>query len=164
MIDQNAALISREIRDTVERYFAAMDGRKFEMLRDVFTPDATGFWFNELSGVDNIIARISNVSRFKSSTHVAGNSVVRLEGHLHASVVTEAVAYLEVSGLRPYIIVRGISYTDDFVFLADVGWRISRRIHDPKWQYSCLAEVPSLPPRLPGPNVDDGFMDRDRED
>jgi hypothetical protein len=132
----------------IELYFAALDNRNFDLLRDVFTPDAIGEWRGEalvpdaiLEGVEDIIRRVSKVSRFTSSTHIGGNSAFQAESPIETpTVITHAVSYLETGGQGPRVIVRGVTYEDTFVS-TDVGWRIHRRIHRPTWQFSQAAEV-----------------------
>lgn len=139
------------MRAMIERYFAALDNRQFELLRDVFTPDAIGDWRGEafaadtiLQGVDSIIERVSKVSRFTASTHIGGSSAFQVGTPPDtATVVTHAVSFLKTSGESPRVIVRGVKYEDDFI-LTDGGWRIHRRIHQPTWQYAQPAEIADL--------------------
>lgn len=140
----------RQIRDVLERYFSAIDARRFEWLHDVFTKDAIGDWTggpgvagSVMHGADSIVERISNVSRFAASTHVFGNSAIEQRSPDECHAVTEAVAYLAASGISR-IFVRGVRYIDRFV-LTDAGWRISHRVHEPRWQYSQDAETADLP-------------------
>jgi SnoaL-like domain len=143
-MNREFASAREEIRAKIELYFAAIDSRQFALLREVFTQDATGFWMEEVSGIEGIVSRISRVARFTSSTHVTGNSIITFDDASSATAITEAVAYLEVPGDDSRIIVRGLRYSDHFVTSVS-GWRIQRRIHQPKWQYTHLAEPPSLP-------------------
>jgi hypothetical protein len=139
------------MRATIERYFAALDNRQFELLRDVFTPDAIGDWRGEaftadtiLQGVDSIIERVSKVSRFTASTHIGGSSAFQVDSPPDTpTVVTHAVSFLKTSGESPRVIVRGVRYEDNFI-LTGGGWRIHHRMHQPTWQYAQPAEIADL--------------------
>ncbi len=119
-----------EVHDLVHRYATAIDTRRLELLRDVFTPDATED-FRRLGhtahGVDAIIGFIDNaIARWTRTQHSITNIVSDGET---ASCYFVAVHVKPEGGLFE---VGGAYY--DMLAHTDAGLRISERILEPIWE------------------------------
>jgi len=118
-------------------YAAAVDGRHFERLRDVFTADAvldTGASVRE--GIDEIVAVMEGLRRYESTAHLVGEQDVTPVGPDRCKAVTVCTAHhLSAMGAegaggrdaRRTDRVMYIRYHDDLVRTAVDGWRIDRR-------------------------------------
>ncbi|MGI9646195.1 MAG: nuclear transport factor 2 family protein [Ilumatobacteraceae bacterium] len=111
------------------RYCWALDTRDWELLRDVFLPDATADLAtrNELEGVDAIAARCrAALEPLDASQHFVSTHQVDVDGdaathrcHLHAQHTRRGV-----EGGENYMV--GGRYVDRFV-RTPAGWRIANR-------------------------------------
>ena len=119
-----------EVSDLLHRYAEAIDTRRLELLRDVFTPEATED-FRRLghtaNGVDAIIAFIDNaIARWTRTQHTITNIVSYGETascYFVAYHVNPDGGLFEVGGAYYDTLVR----TDD-------GLRIAERILEPLWE------------------------------
>ena len=115
------------ITNVIARYALAVDGRDFDALRELFTPDAHaryGDWFDD-SGVDKIIPFVSGVAHFEVTQHFFGQSLIEVRGD-EADARTYSNNhhfYTDGDGQR-YAIVQGNLYTQRFV-RRDGEWRIA---------------------------------------
>ena len=115
------------IVDLTIAYAWALDMREFELLRNIFLPEATALLVDERIGVDSIIERVrSALEPLDASHHLIGNHQVTVDGdratcrcYLQAQHVREAT-----QGGSNYIFAG--RYEDDLVRTA-AGWRIARR-------------------------------------
>ena len=80
-----------DIIDIAVNYTWALDTKQLDLLRDVFTPDATGMLRGvACDGVDAIIERIGGaILRLDASQHLVGNHQVRVDGDTASSTVIE---------------------------------------------------------------------------
>jgi hypothetical protein len=97
------------------------------------------------NGIDEIRAAMSPAGlkaargadaglQFDKSTHQMSNIIVSLDGD-HAHAESSATAFLVgPKHGQPMMVIRGLTYSDDFIRLAD-GWRISNRVHRAIWQF-----------------------------
>ena len=117
----------QEIMDLTIAYTWALDMREFELLRDIFLPEATALLVDERIGVDSIIERVrSALEPLDASHHLIGNHQVTLDGdratcrcYLQAQHVRQGT-----QGGSNYIFAG--RYEDNLVRTA-AGWRIARR-------------------------------------
>jgi ketosteroid isomerase-like protein len=119
-----------EIIEVTHRYAWALDSRQFEMLDDVFIPDARADLLmpTVLEGREAIVARISGaLSRFQATQHLVGNHLITVDGdtatcrcYLQAQHVRSGVT----EGSPNYLM--GGHYEDELVRTAH-GWRIAFR-------------------------------------
>ena len=136
------------IRDVIGQYFYSLDRRDFAALGACFTSDVHAEYFGGKAvypGRKAIVEALRPIAQFKSTSHLICNMMIKVDGD-RAKADTNAVAYIVVDegGGKGRVLVRGIQYLDDLVHGPE-GWRISRRLHIPTWQY----EVASVPPAVP---------------
>jgi hypothetical protein len=127
-----------DIMNVLALYAFCIDGRQFEQLRQVFTPDAQVSYNREPlePGVEHVIAHVSGLGNMPQSQHIFGAPSIVVEGDT-ARARSYAVAYLVqvAPGTEAghTLMTRGLSYTDELVRTPD-GWRISSRFHECYWQ------------------------------
>jgi hypothetical protein len=142
LLDQNA------IRDVIGQYFYSLDRRDFAALGACFTPDVHAEYFCGKAvhaGREAVVEALRAIAQFKFTNHLICNMKIKVDGD-RAKADTNAIAYIIVDdgGGKGRVLVRGIEYLDDLVHGPE-GWRISRRLHIPTWQY----DVASVPPAIP---------------
>ncbi len=130
----NEMLDRHAIVDIANSYCWAIDRNEYELLRDVFLPNATAVLGGEhCDGIDAIIARIDRaLTPLDDSQHLITNHQIRITGDTATSR-----CYLHAQHIRraadggPNFIVAG-RYEDDLV-RTSVGWRISHRTLTTMW-------------------------------
>ena len=125
----------RAIVDLTIRYCSAIDGRRFEELRDVFLPDAVADYgrVGTCEGVDAIMATCARaLGPLDASQHLVTNHQVQVHG-AQASAQCSFQAQHVRHGVEggPNLIVAG-TYTDELV-RTDAGWRIRHRTLTVVW-------------------------------
>ena len=135
------------IVDLTIAYTWALDGRRYEELRQVFLPDAVASLGGELAGVEAIIQRVTAaLSPLDDSQHMISNHQVRLDGDR-----ATCRCYLQAQHVRHGVeggdnfIVAG-RYEDEAVRTPD-GWRIARRVLTVMWTHGNAAVVRRPQPR-----------------
>jgi ketosteroid isomerase-like protein len=120
----------REIIDLTLRYAWALDTKQFDLLDDVFAPDATGMLRGrECVGRDAIKDRISSaIVRFDVTQHITTNHQVVVVGAT-ATCRTQLQSQ-HVLGDKNFIV--GGYYEDELRKTAD-GWRITHRLMQQTW-------------------------------
>ena len=130
-----AAHLDRQaVVDVTVAYCWALDRHEFELLRDVFLPDATARLGDvECDGIQAIIERITRaLGPLDDSQHIISNHEVRIDGDTATSR-----CYLHAQHVRgaaeggPNYIVAG-RYEDELVRTA-AGWRLRRRVLTTMW-------------------------------
>jgi ketosteroid isomerase-like protein len=126
-----------QIRAVITRYFFALDARDYDLLATCLAPDATGWYDQEYSGRDAIVAYLRGaMERWDLTTHLGSNIEIAV-GDSSARVRVAAVAYLvsdHAPGASARIRVRGLRYSDTFAVIAD-QWVISRRERVADWSF-----------------------------
>ena len=127
------------------RYAEGLDRRDLAAVRSCFAADVQAEYAGVVldPGVDALIEHISIVSTFVGSMHFVGNVVAEVDGD-RAQSSCRCVAYVlreTPAGVRLFM--RGLTYEDRWVRLAD-GFRITHRRHVPEW--SVEAPVESFTP------------------
>lgn len=124
----------RDLIDLTIAYCWALDGREWDALDQVFTPDATGdYGFVQLAGVAEFKSLvIRSLDHLDLSQHIVGSHQVHLDGdtatvrcHLQAQHTKRGT-----EGGDNYIV--GGTYEDQAV-RTEAGWRISHRRLDMTW-------------------------------
>lgn len=124
----------REIVDLTHAYCYAIDDKRYEELRSVFTPDArTDYGTVQCDGIDEIIAKVEgSTSHMDATMHTVSNHRVAIDGD-----TATAACYLHAQHLKRglesgelYTI--GGRYEDDLVRTA-AGWRIAFRRLNRVW-------------------------------
>ncbi len=148
-------LIDRlEIDDVLARYAAAIDGRRWDVLDSVFTPDAY-LDYRSAGGVCGSYPAVRRwleevLPTFECTQHHVLNRVVTLDAggdraRLRASFLNPN--QLDVDG-EPWLFTVGGYYHDELDRTAD-GWRITSRIEETLWWDRPLPGLPTRPPPLP---------------
>ena len=137
----------QQIVDLTVRYCYALDERRFEDLRSVFTPDATADYASALcNGVGEIVDYVrSRIGHLDATQHLVANHQVAVNGdgatcscYLHAQHVRAGTP-----GGELYMIAG--RYDDTLARTAD-GWRITNRVLTRVWtegNRDVVAPVPS---------------------
>ena len=121
-----------EIHDTLVRYAVAIDTRQFDLLADVFTPDAQ-IDYTTSGGPADAFPRIrmwleEALAPFSSYQHALANTTYRFEGSDVAHTRTyflNPMAHAREDGSLHMFTVYGY-YVDKLVRTAE-GWRITER-------------------------------------
>jgi hypothetical protein len=129
------------ITDLTIAYCWALDGRRWELLDDVFTADAAAELGEAVSGLPAIKARVSSaLGMLDDSQHMVTNHQVEVEGdratcrcYFQAQHVRKAA----IGG--PNLIIAG-RYEDELV-RTSAGWRIHHRVLTVMWRDGNLAVV-----------------------
>jgi SnoaL-like domain len=121
-----------EIQQLLIDYSTAIDGKRFDDLDAVFTPDAY-IDYRVSGGVDGEFPAVKAwlkevLPNFPSYYHMVGNVDVRLSGD---TATSRAICFnpMVMGGEAGQIYFVGIWYVDEFVRTAD-GWRMSRRVEE----------------------------------
>ena len=124
----------RALIDLTIAYCWALDGRRYDDLDEVFTPDAVGdFGFVRVQGVDEVKALVArSLDHLDISQHIVASHQVQVDGdtatvrcHLHAQHTKRGT-----EGGDNYVI--GGFYEDEAVRTPQ-GWRIARRTLTITW-------------------------------
>lgn len=127
----------RAIVDTLVRYCTAIDTGAWQLLGDVFLPNARvdyrGAGGPVLSGADTVGWLEENMAQFKILQHFVSNLQVAQEGDEVRSVayVHAVHGYLGVDGNMRFFDLGG-DYGDRWL-QTSAGWRISERVLTTKW-------------------------------
>jgi hypothetical protein len=123
-----------DIIDLAIAYTWALDTKRLEDLRDIFTPDATADLRDvECAGVDAIIERIgSAVLRLDRTQHFVGNHQVHVDGDegTHRCQLQGQHVLEGTEGGDNYIVA---GYYEDRVVRTPGGWRIAHRVMRQTW-------------------------------
>jgi SnoaL-like domain len=123
------------LRALVDEYAGSVDRRDFDRVGELFIETATlAAYLNspdaapqyERRGRDEIVAAISKIARYDSTTHVVGQQRLTI-GASEASSETPCVAHhlYDADGVARDRVL-SLRYLDDFVCTA-AGWRFARR-------------------------------------
>jgi SnoaL-like domain len=123
-----------DIIDLAVAYTWALDSKQMELLRDVFTPDATGLLRGvECNGADAIIERIGgSILRLDATQHLVGNHQVAVDGDTatHRCQLHSQHVKAGTPGGDHYIVG---GYYDDRLVRTPSGWRIAHRTMQQTW-------------------------------
>lgn len=141
------------IDDLLTRYASAIDGRDWELLDTVFTPDArldyrsAGGVAGDYPEVRGWLAKVLPI--FDVMQHHVLNRIVRVhKGDVRATSNFFNVNVLKIEG-APWIFKVGGRYHDK-VILADKMWRIAERIEETLWWENPMPGLPIVPVPVPG--------------
>jgi hypothetical protein len=140
-----------EIDDVLTRYATAIDSRRWDLLDDVFTPDAT-VDYRAAGGIEGTYAEFKAwvaevLPMFEQTQHLVVNREVIVrddEAVSHAQFINPN--RLTIKG-ETWLFTCGGAYHDRFVRTAD-GWRIARRVEDTIWWDNPLPGLAPVPPGL----------------
>ncbi|MEE2768630.1 MAG: nuclear transport factor 2 family protein [Actinomycetota bacterium] len=126
-MNSDSSTDSQAIIDVTVRYCWALDGQRWEDLREVFLAEATAdLGTGILSGVGAIIERVSSaLTPLDDSQHMVTNHQVSLDGDTATCrCYLQAQHVKSVEGGSNYLV--GARYEDRLVRTED-GWRIAHR-------------------------------------
>ena len=126
-----------EIDDLLSRYTLAIDGKDFDALDEVFTPDAT-IDYTTSGGIKGQYPEVKAwlakaLSLFPMTQHLLGNRRVAVDGDAATSrtyLSNPMGAPKDGGGLHMFYV--GGYYNDRLVRTAD-GWRITDRFEETAW-------------------------------
>ncbi|MGP4053599.1 nuclear transport factor 2 family protein [Mycobacterium sp. 4D054] len=121
-----------EIQQLLIDYSSAIDGRRFDDLDAVFTPDAY-IDYRVSGGVDGAFPEVKAwlkevLPNFPAYYHLVSNADIRIDGD-RASCRAICFNPMVMGGENPQIYFVGIWYVDEFVRTRQ-GWRMSRRVEE----------------------------------
>ena len=122
-----------EIQDLLARYSAAIDGRRWDDLDELFAPDAV-IDYSEMGGIRGSLAEqkaflLANMGAFQGFQHLTATSTFAIDGDV-ARVRTICFNPMVVDDRHVFFC--GLWYRDVLVRTAD-GWRIQSRHEDRGW-------------------------------
>jgi hypothetical protein len=141
-----------EIDDLLTRYATAIDGRDWDLLDTVFTPDAH-LDYRGAGGIHGpypeVRAWLAEVlPMFDVTQHLVLNRVVVVEGDTaRARSAFSNPNRITVDGAARLFTVGGY-YHDELVRTPD-GWRIRRRMEETSWWEGAFPGLPESPPPPP---------------
>ena len=131
-----------EIDEILTRYATAIDTKNFDLLDQVFTPDAhldyttAGGIAGDYPTVKAWLAEV--LPHFPQYQHVVGNRNVTLDGDTASSIAAFFNPMVMKNGETFFC---GGEYRDQLVRTAD-GWRIKSRFEQTVWTYGAVPAVP----------------------
>lgn len=121
-----------EIQQLLIDYSSAIDGRRFDDLDAVFTPDAY-IDYRVSGGVDGRFPEVKAwlkevLPNFPAYYHLVGNVDIRTSGD---TATSRAICFnpMVMGGEHNQVYFVGIWYVDEFV-RTEHGWRMSRRVEE----------------------------------
>lgn len=120
-----------EIQDVLARYSDAIDSRQWDVLDEIFTPDAA-IDYSSMGGIAGGLAEqkaflAANVPAFPVSQHLAATSTFDIQGDV-AKVRTICFNPMVIKDEK-HVLFCGLWYRDVFVRVDDL-WRIKERVQD----------------------------------
>lgn len=118
----------RAIVELTRAYGRALDDRRYEQLRDVFTADATAALGGSLQvGVDQIIDRVSSaLAVFDRCEHHLDDHRIEVTGDAAAARCSVRALHMRAAAETPPVYTVVGTYQDRLV-RTDAGWRIAHR-------------------------------------
>ena len=130
-----------EIQELFARYSHAIDSKQFDLLRDVFTPDA---WIDYTAtggakgALEEIIAYLKEVlPGFPAYQHLVANCIIELDGDTATSRTmchNPMVLAQGEDGRIAQMMVVGLWYVDELV-RTPAGWRIRQRVEEQSFNW-----------------------------
>ncbi|WP_067538356.1 nuclear transport factor 2 family protein [Nocardia crassostreae] len=128
-----------EIEDLMVRYSHAVDTHQWELLDEIFTPDAhidytaMGGPAGDLASTKSFLATV--MPNFSAFQHLISNSSIRVDGD-HATARTMCHNPMLVAGSDGHsrLMLCGLWYHDTFVRLGG-GWRIHQRVEEKSYMF-----------------------------
>lgn len=123
-----------EIRTLIVRYSNALDSRRFELLDEVFTPDAY-IDYRATGGIDGRYPKIREwlppaVMAFPRMCHLVGNIGISVSGSsAQARTLCLNPVLVPLPGAGEQVMFLGMWYRDKLIRTA-AGWRMSERVQE----------------------------------
>ncbi len=129
MTDVNKLLMLREIEDLILEYAIALDRKDYDLLDNIFTPDAHVEYLGigDCHGCDAVKGLVTGVLEQCAETqHMLSNIRIKLNGDTAtASCYLQAIHVGKGDHEGQLLTIWG-EYLDELI-LTDSGWRISKR-------------------------------------
>ncbi|MGV9681031.1 nuclear transport factor 2 family protein [Nocardia sp. NPDC003482] len=128
-----------EIEDLLVRYSHAVDSGQWDLLDDIFTPDAhidytaTGGPAGDLTETKRFLATV--LPNFLAYQHLMGNSSISVDGDTAtARSMCHNPMLVPGGDGRPTLMLNGLWYLDSFVRV-DGRWRMTRRSQEKSYMF-----------------------------
>jgi 3-phenylpropionate/cinnamic acid dioxygenase small subunit len=127
-----------EIQDLLVDYAHAIDSKQWDLLDDVFTPDAH-IDYTAMGGAEGNLAEIKDflakaMPMFPQTQHLVANMQIRVHGdEATGRIMCHNPQVMELEG-KKQIFFLGLWYLDKYV-RTPKGWRICERIEQKGWAY-----------------------------
>ncbi len=135
-----------DIYELLVCYADAVDRRRYNLLEQCFTNDATAQYAGKdvEPGAKAIVEFIRGALTSEVSTHFVSNVQIDVDGNIATSDSVTIACHVEVVDGASRLLIRGVRYLDR---LQRTGsrWLITRRVHIPSW----ACEVPGAQYHLP---------------
>lgn len=128
------------IEDLIYEYSAIIDQKRFDDLRNVFTPDAH-IDYSALGGpagdLDKIIAFLHQVmGMFPNHQHLNANAQITVDGDTaKGRVMCFNPQEMALPDGKTHIFMCGLWYVDEYR-RTEAGWRISRRVEEKSYVFN----------------------------
>ena len=121
------------IRELQISYSIAIDSGKYDLLDDIFTPNAVGIYGRPYEGIEAIKqAMLAGCDYLTSVQHLNGNHWASIAGNrANAGCYLHVIQYLKDTPGGDFHEMGGI-YMDELL-LTEQGWRIENREIEIKW-------------------------------
>ncbi len=137
-----------EIQDLLAQYSHAVDSGSFDLLDDVFTPDAyidytaLGGAAGDLASTKAFLA--AALAAFRGMQHMISNHQIRVEGDRGWGRIMCFNPMQLNDGKTDPVMFFGLWYIDEYQRTPD-GWRISRRAEEKSYQFNVPGGVNAGP-------------------
>jgi hypothetical protein len=129
-----------EIQELMVKYCHAIDNRDWDVLDEIFTPDAV-IDYSEMVGIKGSLVEIKaflaeSIQQLSVSQHIISTAQIKIEGDCaHGRTICTNPMVLRHDG---HVMLVGLWYRDEFVRTAK-GWRIKSRYEENCWRYNVPA-------------------------
>ena len=133
--DIQRLLDEREVQRTVVRYATAVDNRDWDLMHEVFTPDAEVDFGHATTtvGVEAAVKVVrATEDKIRVSQHLLGNHVIDIDGDTATSTTKFQAQHYSIQKTGPNTYQIGGTYHDK-LSRTEAGWRITHRYIEPTW-------------------------------
>ncbi len=129
-----------EIQQLMIDYSSAIDGKSFDILDRVFTPDAY-IDYRAMGGVDGKYPFIKDwlkqaMQNFPTYQHMVGNMAITITGDTGTGrTICFNPMVMPTGGGKTQVMLLGLWYIDKYV-RTPAGWRISERVEEKCFDYN----------------------------
>lgn len=129
-------LDTEAIREVVARYFLAVGRRDWQAVEDCFASDASvDYEFDvEQTLKAQLVLLQAGMARFRSSTLMGSNCIVRLDGQKASSQTMALTAHEAPADSEDRTRLSTVRYDDEWVRTDHPGWLISKRRITTLWR------------------------------
>ena len=121
-----------EITAALVRYCNANDADDWDGMASVFVAEGREARAKAFSGIREMATTLMPIEHIDREQHILSNVEVSVDGDTASSFSAARVYIVGTRGGEPVLLMRGITYTDQWVRAAD-GWKIAERKHHLVW-------------------------------